>query len=518
MRRATSFVFVAVFILGTLADDNNAQDTQEKTRPKITISKTTTRFTEPLNEQGEVDFLKAANRLLSQGVTAENNLVTAAIKLTGARTSDENAQKEMMRLLGIDTLPGENECLVEFRQFAQGSLVGEKLAETDNSVSSLPWSRTDFPVAAKWIDKYSPAVDTYIKQLEHKSRFYYPLVTETGEPKTLVNAQSHFSEGRTIARFLATRAMMHLGNNDITRAQTDILAIRKTANLTASSTTVMNMLIASAIKNIAHFAEMQMCFHEKTTLLHLESYAAELRDSCITADMRKTFDEYERMIILDYAIQIKNGQTAWPDESVDDNLKYNKIADKIDWDEVLKLLNQNVDSTVQRMALPNYRIQLTSLQIAGLESERGKIGPKVMRLPANPVKYSSLTESVVKVIEEQNYGPYNYYVLFEQYGNAPLTDALMQTNIALHRYRLDNGEFPKSLDLLKPKYLQSVPNDIYSNKPLLYKVKGEHIVLYSVGFNQKDDGGDVAAVNPTRKDIGIVSDPVEWERGFLFAF
>ncbi len=61
---------------------------------------------------------------------------------------------------------------------------------------------------------------------------------------------------------------------------------------------------------------------------------------------------------------------------------------------------------------------------------------------------------------------------------------------ALERYRLANGNYPDSLAALAPKFVATVPNDVISGEPLKYRRTDDgKFVLYSVGWNGKDDGG-----------------------------
>jgi hypothetical protein len=63
---------------------------------------------------------------------------------------------------------------------------------------------------------------------------------------------------------------------------------------------------------------------------------------------------------------------------------------------------------------------------------------------------------------------------------------------ALERYRLANGQFPNSLEQLTPTFIPGLPHDIINGQPLSYRLlPGGHYVLYSVGWNGKDDGGVV---------------------------
>ena len=63
--------------------------------------------------------------------------------------------------------------------------------------------------------------------------------------------------------------------------------------------------------------------------------------------------------------------------------------------------------------------------------------------------------------------------------------------IALHRHRLKHGKFPASLGVLVPELLAEVPRDFMDGQPLRYQLQPDgQFLLWSVGENLKDDGGD----------------------------
>ncbi len=63
---------------------------------------------------------------------------------------------------------------------------------------------------------------------------------------------------------------------------------------------------------------------------------------------------------------------------------------------------------------------------------------------------------------------------------------------ALERHRLAHGNYPDSLDALAPQFISQVPHDIINGQPLRYRRTDDgQFILYSVGFNEKDDGGEV---------------------------
>jgi len=69
----------------------------------------------------------------------------------------------------------------------------------------------------------------------------------------------------------------------------------------------------------------------------------------------------------------------------------------------------------------------------------------------------------------------------------------MRIACALERYRLAHGVYPASLDALSPAYIDAVPHDILNGQPYHYSLRADGtFLLYSVGWNQTDDGGKVA--------------------------
>ncbi|MGP8198590.1 MAG: hypothetical protein ACLQU4_03705 [Limisphaerales bacterium] len=61
---------------------------------------------------------------------------------------------------------------------------------------------------------------------------------------------------------------------------------------------------------------------------------------------------------------------------------------------------------------------------------------------------------------------------------------------ALEQYRLANGQFPGNLQALVPRFIARLPNDVITGESFKYRRTDDgRFVLYSVGWNEKDDGG-----------------------------
>src|ERR1043166_18772 len=61
---------------------------------------------------------------------------------------------------------------------------------------------------------------------------------------------------------------------------------------------------------------------------------------------------------------------------------------------------------------------------------------------------------------------------------------------ALQRFLLAKGEFPEKLESLTPSFVTTIPNDLLSGEAYKYRrLPDGQFVLYSVGWDEKDDGG-----------------------------
>jgi hypothetical protein len=98
--------------------------------------------------------------------------------------------------------------------------------------------------------------------------------------------------------------------------------------------------------------------------------------------------------------------------------------------------------------------------------------------------------------------PWNLFAasVASPYANLPLQRfaeaqvSVDETRIAcaLERFRLAHGVYPATLAELAPAYIDAVPHDIMNGEPYHYRVKADGtFLLYSVGWNQADDGGTV---------------------------
>ena len=84
--------------------------------------------------------------------------------------------------------------------------------------------------------------------------------------------------------------------------------------------------------------------------------------------------------------------------------------------------------------------------------------------------------------------------------------------LAVYQYRVRNGQWPASADALLDGFLESLPLDPQSGKPLKYSRQGDGFVIYGVGLDGEDNGGfrPRLALSGRRPDVQIGIQ--EWSR------
>ncbi len=85
---------------------------------------------------------------------------------------------------------------------------------------------------------------------------------------------------------------------------------------------------------------------------------------------------------------------------------------------------------------------------------------------------------------------------------------LARIAVAIERYRLKHQAVPPQLDALAPEFLAKVPGDVMSGGPLRYRAGPDGtFVLYSVGWNGRDDGGAHAMQPDIKRPV------IDWQNG-----
>ena len=130
---------------------------------------------------------------------------------------------------------------------------------------------------------------------------------------------------------------------------------------------------------------------------------------------------------------------------------------------------------------------------------------------SNQLIYPKVVAGWTKGVEHFNgWAPYSYWeaIFMPNLLKAAQVTTFNQTQVneaaiacALERYHLKNGRYPDTLDVLVPQFIEKLPHDIIGGQPLHYRRTDDgKFLLYSVGWNEKDDGGATGMITPGRGD------------------
>lgn len=168
--------------------------------------------------------------------------------------------------------------------------------------------------------------------------------------------------------------------------------------------------------------------------------------------------------------------------------------------DILPERDRNVSSSIARlmprgwfyMEQLNYDRLFEKHVFSGVDVNTRRVDPKLIEANAQLLE-SELRAGLASVIRHRTFAR----ILLPAVTRAHRKFAYMQTMAdcaliacALERYRTANGELPESHLALVPKFLDQLPRDLVSGEPLKYRrLDANRYILYSVGWNQTDDGG-----------------------------
>jgi hypothetical protein len=133
-------------------------------------------------------------------------------------------------------------------------------------------------------------------------------------------------------------------------------------------------------------------------------------------------------------------------------------------------------------------VVIESKSLDGFDLEHDTLSPRI---------FDEVDHNQVKLSEHRF--PFNLYaaIALPRVVKATQTLAYNQTLAneaqivcALERYKLAHGEYPEMLDTLVPQFMERIPRDLIGEQPLHYRrTEAGKFLLYSVGWNETDDGG-----------------------------
>ena len=469
-------------IFGARADEPPPAAPVEN-QPLITVSKETTHITEPLLEDGRVDYFAAYEQYAKRGVTVDNNAGVLIVQALGPEIVPEEARAAFFERLGISPLPAEGKYLKSLSQF-----LGMPAADADNLLDrganrgQDPWKRADAPALYQWIVQNEHPL-LLVQQASYRPRLYIPTYLdvsgmEKADPRVLSMILTGVEELREIARILRLRAMLRLGEGDVQGAHEDLMTIHRLARLAGQSPVLVTRLVACALEGIACSADSVMAHHGQLTSASAIAMRAELERLPPLPGMAEAMDVGERFCFLDVAQAMAYGGVDALSRLDDQGIRIAGLWAKIptgtaiNFDVAMRMGNETFDRVVACLEEPDVtkRAELA----ADIERELQEYSDRI----TDP-KSLALAFFGGRVRDElgQRAGEVLLSLLLPSIttGDRAHLRTKMRTDFArlayaLAAYRADHQRYPASLELLVPKYIDRVPLNPFSGVAPQYQL------------------------------------------------
>ena len=353
------------------ADAGNKAD-QKAADPlfPFTISKETTRITEPLKPDGSVDYAAALNARLSQGVTPANNAAALLMQAIGSDAVPEAQRKKFFQTLGIAAPSGKG-TLRNMAQFAKEQNQ-KKAFDQQSQAMQHPWSRKDLPLVADWLDANADALKLAI-EASKRPRFFVPFASDEKAP-FVATPMDVIMNMRVFSRLLTARAMLALEEGRIEDVQNDLLACHRLARLLGQQLTLLETEVSYALDAVACRGDWEWAQSAKVTGPQLAAYREKLAELPPLPQMSEKLDKGERLVSLDAICRLAMNLDEESAKQIglgNSKALVRMLGLSIDWDHILKRFNEEYDQMVAVLRLTDFAAR--QAQMSKMETELKKL-------------------------------------------------------------------------------------------------------------------------------------------------
>jgi hypothetical protein len=483
--------------------------------PKVRVGTDTTYITEPVDADGYLDYQAALNDRLGKDITPDNNANALLWKALGPRPEGgDGMPAEYFKRLGIDEPPRDGEYLIGLSKYLKEQLnlkpeEESALLDQQSWATKRPWAATDYPHIAGWLEANEKPLALAIEATK-RPEYFNPLFcgkNATG-PTSLIGALiPSVQKCREAASALVGRAMLRVAEGKFDDAWQDLLASHRLARLVARGATLIEDLVGVAIDHITSLADLAYLEHANLSGTQIRERLKDLQALPPFPPLVDKIDLLERFTYLELIQLIRRrGPTildTLSDGAAKEGISGNaRDMEKIDWEPILISGNQwydrmadalrQKDRAERKKALGQIENDLKALKkdISGSNVlSRFFLDDKARGKAIGDILLSLLMPAVVKVQDAQD--------RIEQ------IERNLHVAFALAAYRADNGRYPDKLDDLAPKYLATIPDDLFSGQALHYRPTEQGYLLYSVGVNGVDEGGRQHDDEPPGDDLSV---------------
>jgi hypothetical protein len=499
-----------------IVGSTSAEESEKKTKspkPNFTIGKDTTHVEGPVGTDGYLDYQAAMNDFLGKGIKPETNanvLIWKALGPTPYGAKERPA--EFWKLLGTERPAEKGDYFLAFKQFASSPAEADEFGRQRNPFGKEPWTAETYPSRAKWLKANEKPLKLLVEATQRK-HYFSPVVPSD---RFLIHATSPSAYPLgDVVKALAARAMFRLAGGRTTDSWEDILTCHRLGLLLEESGPLNERLSANGIVATVQSCELAYLQHARLDAKQAHVCLKDLSSLYAPRTLARQVNS-ERLFILEsvmrtdeYGFRYLDQLRGLPGES---KLSEARLTGA-QWDSGLRKINEWYDRYLSIVGEEDRAVR--ERRFKEFEREQKDLrSDHLYYLDDLPKEYLKrvllpkacgdlLTEWILMLQSPAIYKVQQGIDRTEQFSRNILIA------YALASFKLDREKYPKTIEELTPDYLAKIPLDLYSGKAVIYRPDEKGFLLYSVGPNGKDDGGDPATpgVFPATGDAAIIRMP-----------
>jgi hypothetical protein len=489
--------------------NTTAEGNRPPRKPRLTIGKDTTYVAGPLDKDGYINYQAALNERLSKGVTPENNACVMLWNVFGPPRDPPSAAQRYFEPLGMPVPPAKGDYFIGVRNFAKDYLKIEDKRERDELDHQLtramerPWTAQDHPRIAAWLEESEKTLALAIEATK-KPRYFSP----RDDRYLMLNGSSlQVSDCHDLAEAFAARALLRVKLNGLDDAWQDLLACHRLGRLLAQNGASQDWLVAIMIDNIASEAGLAWVSSDGQDAKRIKNALRDLQTLPRFPNLADSVDVSERFAILDHIQRVSRYGLPYLEEHyATGKLKAptefeKQLLEDVDWDRVMRKANRWHDRIAAALRQEDYRER--TRQLKRFADDFKALYDRVSRRRLIDAISDAKDKTEIVGDVSLRFFLKAYYNLQVNAERTTQERRNLQIAFALAAYQRENGKYPATLDALAPKYVAKVPNDLFTDKPLVYQPSEKGYLLYSLGPNGKDDAGHGPDDDPKGDDLSL---------------
>jgi hypothetical protein len=319
-----------------------------------------------------------------------------------------------------------------------------------------------------------------LRQAAARPESRFPLDYDDEDPAEIL--LPHLAALKRCSQILELRALAELASGDSDKALEDVKLNLRLVDAVRTEPFIITHLVRIAMLQLTLQPVWEGLAEHKWSDAQLTELEAELARLDFLAD-------YQLSVRGERAMHIK--VVDWLEQK---RSRYQQLGSVMDSDE--RQVMNNFGLAVEVYLMPKGWYYQNELTIARLDQEWVLPAADVEHRTMSPKMISLAKTNIDLALQPQAFNRFARLLVpslvsyAKKAAYAQNAVNLARTAMALERCRLAKGAYPESLEGLAPQYIAQAPNDVIGGGALKYRHEANGaFVLYSVGWNETDDGG-----------------------------